>query len=128
MIPPVCYARRDLARAVNVEATKSLVGVASELSSPPRFVLASSVAVYGARNPTAGTALLSATTPLNPCDIYGAHKVEAEQAVRSSGLEWVILRLGGVMTPAPQWGVGLDMVYFERLLPVDGRHPDGGCP
>jgi nucleoside-diphosphate-sugar epimerase len=121
VIPPVCYARRDLARAVNVGATESLVRAASELSSPPRFVLASSVAVYGPRNPNRGTALLSATTPLNPCDIYGTHKVEAEQAVGSSGLDWVILRLGGVMTPAPQWGVGLDMVHFERLLPVDGR-------
>ncbi len=121
VIPPACYARPDLARAVNVEATRSLVRAASELSSPPRFVLASSVAAYGARNPHRGTALLGATTPLNPCDIYGTSKVEAERAVRSSGLEWVILRLGGVMTPAPQWGVGLDMVYFEGLLPVDGR-------
>jgi len=121
VIPPVCYTRRNLARMVNVDATKSLVRAASALPSPPRFVLASSVAVYGARNPHRGTALLTATTPVDPCDLYGAHKVEAEQALRSSGLEWVILRLGGVMTPVPRSDVGQDMVYFEGLLPVDGR-------
>jgi nucleoside-diphosphate-sugar epimerase len=121
VIPPLCYARRNLARRVNVDATKSLVLAGSELASPPRFLLASSVAVYGARNPHRGSALLTASTPINPADLYGDHKVEAEQAVRSSGLDWVILRLGGVMTPEPRSDAGLDMVYFEGLLPVDGR-------
>ncbi len=121
VIPPACYARRGLARMVNVDGTTSLVRAAAGLSSPPRFVLASSVAVYGARNPHRGTAVLSAATPLDPRDLYGAHKVEAEQALRSSDLDWVVLRLGGVMTSAPRSEVGLDLVYFEGLLPVDGR-------
>lgn len=121
VIPPVCYARRDLARRVNVEATRSLVRAASALASPPRFVLASSVAVYGPRNPHRGPGAVATTTPANPGDLYGAHKAEAERAVKASGLDWVILRLGGVMTPAPRSEAGLDLVYFEGLLPVDGR-------
>lgn len=121
VIPPLCYARRSLARAVNVDATVSLVRAASSASPPPRFVLASSVAVYGPRNPHRRSDLLTATTPVGPCDLYGAHKVEAERAVTTSGLDWVILRLGGVMTPAPRPEAGLDMVYFEGLLPTDGR-------
>jgi len=121
VIPPACYAHRNLARMVNVEATNSLVRAASALSSPPRFVLASSVAVYGSRNPHRGDAVLTATTPVDPCDLYGAHKVAAEQAVKSSDLDWVILRLGGVMIPEPRLEVGPDVVYFEGLLPVDGR-------
>jgi nucleoside-diphosphate-sugar epimerase len=121
VIPPGCYSRRNLARAVNADATRSLVRAASASASPPRFVLASSVAVYGARNPHRSTALLTAATPIAPCDLYGAHKAEAEAAVRSSDLDWVILRLGGVLTPSPPSGAGLDMVYFEGLLPVDGR-------
>src|SRR5690242_6270876 len=40
VIPPLCYGRRDLARAVNVGATASLVRAAEEQPSPPRFVLA----------------------------------------------------------------------------------------
>jgi nucleoside-diphosphate-sugar epimerase len=121
VVPPACYARPDLARKVNVEATRSLVLAASMQPSPPRLVLASSVAVYGARNPHRGTAVLTPATPVDPCDLYGSHKVEAEQAVRSSDLDWVILRLGGVLTPEPRTDVGPDLVYFEGLLPVDGR-------
>jgi len=121
VLPPVCYARRNFARTVNVDATKSLVRAASTLRSPPRFVLASSVAVYGARNPHRTSAVLTATTPVDPCDLYGAHKVEAERAVGSSALDWVILRLGAVMTPVPRWDAGPDTVYFGGLFPVDGR-------
>jgi nucleoside-diphosphate-sugar epimerase len=87
LIPPVCHAHRNLARLVNVDATKSLVRAASALPTRPRLVLASSVAVYGARNPHRGTDVLTPATPIHPCDLYGAHKVEAEQAVRSSELE-----------------------------------------
>jgi nucleoside-diphosphate-sugar epimerase len=113
--------RRSLARTVNVDATRSLVQAASALPSPPRFVLASSVAVYGARNPHLHASELSATGAVDPCDLYGGHKVEAEQVVRSSDVDWVILRLGGVMTPQPRSDAGLDLVYFEGLLPIDGR-------
>lgn len=121
VIPPLCYRRRELARRVNVEATRSLLRAASQLASPPRFLLASSVAVYGARNPHHCADELAPSTPVDPCDLYGAHKVEAEAAVTTSGLEWVILRLGGVLTPEPRWDAGLDAVRFESVLPADGR-------
>ena len=42
IIPPLCYARRELARAVNVDATAELVKAASAMPTPPRFVHASS--------------------------------------------------------------------------------------
>ncbi|HUI04701.1 MAG TPA: NAD-dependent epimerase/dehydratase family protein [Acidimicrobiales bacterium] len=121
VIPPLCYARRGLARQVNVGATSSLVRAGGALPSPPRFVLASSVAVFGARNPRRCPGLLTATTPVDPVELYGALKVEAERSVTSSSLEWVILRLGGVLTPAPRWGAGADLLDFEGCLPVDGR-------
>ena len=121
IIPPVCYARPDLARRVNVDATRLLLDAAAALPEPPRFVLASSVAAYGARNPHRVSGVLTADTPLRPSDIYGAHKVAAENMVRGSALEWVILRLGGVLTAEPQLGVALDTLYFEASLPIDGR-------
>lgn len=121
IIPPVCYAQPALARRVNVDATGFLVTAAKALSAPPRFVQASSVAAYGARNPNRVTDLLTADTPLRPADNYGAHKVEAEQLVRGSGLDWVVLRLGGVLTAEPRFDVDLDTIYFEASLPVDGR-------
>jgi len=121
VIPPACYARPALARKVNVDATGFLLDAAAKLPEPPRFVQASSVATYGARNPHRVTDVLTADTPLRPSDSYGAHKVEAEQSVRGSGLDWVVLRLGGVLTAEPKLDVDLDTLYFEASLPVDGR-------
>jgi nucleoside-diphosphate-sugar epimerase len=121
IIPPVCYARPALARRVNVDATGFLINAAETLPVPPRFVQASSVAAYGARNPHRIGDVLTADTPLRPSDIYGAHKVEAEQLVRGSALDWVVLRLGGVLTSEPRFDVDLDTIYFEASLPVDGR-------
>jgi nucleoside-diphosphate-sugar epimerase len=121
IIPPVCYARPALARRVNVDATGFLLDAAKALPAPPRFVQASSVAAYGARNPHRVSDVLTAHTALRPSDIYGAHQVHAEQLVRASGLDWVVLRLGGVLTSEPRFGVDLDTLYFEASLPIDGR-------
>ncbi|OMC15367.1 NAD(P)-dependent oxidoreductase [Mycobacterium sp. SP-6446] len=121
IIPPFCYARPGLAHAVNVNATASLVRAASVMPTPPRFVQASSVAVYGARNPHRTNELLTASTPLQPSDLYGAHKVLAEECVTNSALEWVVLRLGGVLLAEPQWALDRDLIFFEAVLPSDGR-------
>jgi len=121
IIPPVCYARPDLARRVNVDATRLLLRAAAALPDPPRFVQASSVAAYGARNPHRINDVLTADTPLRPSDIYGTHKAEAEELVRASALDWVVLRLGGVLTAEPRFDVDLATIYFEASLPVDGR-------
>ena len=90
-----------LARKVNVDATATLVRAAEALPSPPRFVHASSIAVHGSRNPHRYTDLLSPDTPMAASDLYSCHKCEAENIVRSSDLEWSILRLAGVVTLDP---------------------------
>lgn len=126
VIPPFIYTRRDLAHRVNVEATGHLLAAAAaqrepNLAKPPRFVQASSIAVYGSRNPHTVSGVLTADTPTNPADIYGDQKLQAEQLVRASQLDWVILRLGGVLTVDPASYMKLDNLYFEQLLPTDGR-------
>jgi len=121
VIPPFCYARPGLARAVNVDATASLVKAASAMPIPPRFVQASSVAVYGARNPYRSDELLTTSTPLRPSDLYGEHKVMAENCVTTSDLDWVVLRLGAVVPAEPRWGLDRDLIFFEAVLPSDGR-------
>lgn len=121
IIPPMCYARPELARRVNVDATKLLLDAAALMPEPPRFIQASSIATYGARNPHRGGEILTADTPLQPSDIYGAQKVKAENLVRASTLDWVILRLGGVLSTEFSYDVDPDTLYFEASLPVDGR-------
>lgn len=121
VIPPMCYRHRGLARMVNVGATESLVRSAAARDVPPRFIQASSVAVYGPRNPHRVDGLLTPETPVRPADLYGALKAEAEEVVRSSGLEWLVLRLGGVLTSQPKLMMDADTLYFEATLPADGR-------
>jgi nucleoside-diphosphate-sugar epimerase len=121
-LPPACYANRALARAVNVDATASLVRAAEKMSSPPRFVHASSMAVYGSRNPHRYKDLLTPDTPPLASELYGCHKLEAENIVRSSDLEWSMLRLAGVITLDPLVDYGdFDSFYFGAIMPEDGR-------
>ena len=121
MIPPFCYARRDVARRINVDAVEHLVTSASALAAPPRLVLASSIAVYGPRNPHRDDGPLSTDTAVRPKDLYGGHKMAAETLVRESTLDWVVLRLGGVLSADQATGVDRNFVTFEAILPSDGK-------
>jgi len=54
--------------------------------------------------------------------LYGRHKLEAEEVVRSSRLNWVILRLGGVFTVDPaEEHYDADILFFGSMLPTDER-------
>ncbi|MBX7433305.1 NAD-dependent epimerase/dehydratase family protein [Mycobacterium sp. Y57] len=122
IIPPAIYKNRTLARRVNVDATATLVRIAESQPTPPRFVQASSNAVYGARNPHSVTGLETADMPMKRSDLYSATKADAESIVRASSLEWVVLRLGGVLSVDPKAiPFNADALYFESLLPTDGR-------
>ncbi|ABM15004.1 MULTISPECIES: NAD-dependent epimerase/dehydratase family protein [Mycolicibacterium] len=122
IIPPAIYKNRALARRVNVEATATLVRIAEAQPTPPRFVQASSNAVYGARNPYKSAGPVTADMPMKHSDLYSAHKAEAEAIVRASSLEWVVLRLGGVLSTDPNAiPFSADALYFESVLPADGR-------
>jgi nucleoside-diphosphate-sugar epimerase len=122
VIPPPIYRNPKLARRVNVDATAALVRAAEAQPAPPRFVQASSNAVYGSRNPHCHTEQIGADTLPRPTEVYGAHKFEAEELVRSSSLNWVVLRLGGVMSVDPNAiAFSTDALFFESTLPTDGR-------
>ncbi len=122
VIPPAVYRNRELGRKVNVDATAALLRAAQSHPQPPRFVLASSNAVYGSRNPHRHPKRLTSASPLRPADLYGAHKVEAENLLRASSLDWVILRLGGVISIEPgAMPFNGDALFFESALPTDGR-------
>jgi nucleoside-diphosphate-sugar epimerase len=122
IIPPPIYRNPKLARRVNVDATATLVRIAEAQARPPRWVQASSNAVFGARNPHRFTAPLRADEPMKASDVYSAHKIEAEQIVRGSGLEWVVLRLGGVLSVDPSaMPLTADGPYIESALPADNH-------
>ena len=81
----------DLARRVNVDATRNLIEQMQASPSAKRLVFASSQGIFGDvqdREPP-----LRIDTPLSPTNDYGRHKVECERAIRESGLRWTLLRL-----------------------------------
>jgi nucleoside-diphosphate-sugar epimerase len=83
----------ELARRVNVDATRGLIAQMEASPTARRLVFASSQAVFGDvqdREPP-----LRVDAPVSPTDEYGRHKVECEEAVRQSRLQWSILRLAG---------------------------------
>ena len=96
LIPPAADRFPELARSVNIGGTANLVAACLALGSPPRFVLASSVAAYGDRVADYWIHTSDALAP-SPGDEYGQTKVEAEALLRVSGLGFVILRLGAIM-------------------------------
>lgn len=122
VIPPHTYRDPALARKVNVDATEALVRAAEAQRNPPRFLHASSCAVFGPRNPYRQTERLGNETPVRPCEHYGVQKLEAEQIVRSSDLDWVVLRLGSIVSIDPAaMPFTADVLYFGSALPHDAR-------
>ena len=122
IIAPAIYRMPKVARRVNVDGTATLVRVAEAQPNPPRFVHASSNAVFGPRNPHLTPEPLTADDPMRPCDIYSGTKAEAEQIVRSSKLNWVVLRFGGVLTAdLAAMPLSGDAMLFESALPSDNR-------
>jgi nucleoside-diphosphate-sugar epimerase len=122
IIAPAIYRIPKVARRVNVDATATLVRVAEAQPTPPRFVHASSNAVFGPRNPHRTPEPLTADDPMRPCDVYSGTKADAEAIVQSSSLEWVVLRFGAVLTTSlSTMPLSGDAMLFEGALPSDNR-------
>jgi UDP-glucose 4-epimerase len=103
----------DWAREVNVGGTRSLIDLMKAEPTHPRLLFASSYHVYGRTQdqPPPRTA----SDPVQPLEHYAHHKVQAEELVRSSGLEWAILRLAAAFPIA----LRLDPCMFD--IPLENR-------
>jgi NAD dependent epimerase/dehydratase family len=121
VISPPSYRNPSLARRVNVGGTENLVAAAAQLPDPPLFLMASSAAVYGSRNPYRHPERIARETPVQPIDQYGEDKVLAEAAIRASGLPYALFRLGGVISPDTQASISGDHLLLMRSLPGDNR-------
>lgn len=122
VIPTVSYLNVSLAQRVNVDGTRSLLAEAERLPVRPKFVYASSVSVHGPRNPYRCEQLLEPDSPLNPIESYGAQKLAAERLVQASELDWLILRIGAVVTTRLRsLPVSADVLFLEWSSPSDGR-------
>ena len=86
--PAAIYRNPKLARRVNVDATATLVRVAEAQPNPPRFVQASSNAVFGARNPHRVTDAASRRRPDAALRLVQRHqgRGRADRAVLEPGV------------------------------------------
>mgnify|MGYP002640177407 CR=1 FL=1 len=97
LIPPLADHQPELAWQVNVGGTRSLLAAMQAQNPAPRLIYTSSISVYGDRlaNPD-----IRVGDPLIPSDgdEYAKTKIEAEQLIQNSSLQWTILRLCGILT------------------------------
>ncbi len=86
-----------LAKQANVDATMALIDAAARTGSTPRFIFASSIAVFGDPLPP----LVEDTTAIAPTMVYGAHKAMMETWIetqtRRGSIAGLSLRLPGVV-------------------------------
>ena len=87
--------RPDWARVINVGGTQNVIEAMKAQPHPPKLVFASSLHVYGLTQDQPPPRTVS--DPVRPLEHYARHKVECEQMVRTSGLEWAILRFAAAM-------------------------------
>ena len=108
-------AQPDLARRVNLDATAHLLALLRDQATRPRFVFASTVAVYDHPLP----AVVDDNTPPRPALSYGAHKLAAEvliaDAARRGWVDACSLRLPGVVA-RPGDGAGLISAFMSQLF------------
>ncbi len=120
VIPPRSNTQPELARQVNVEGTRSLIQACQALPSPPRFLLASTLDLFGYTQKKAPPRRIS--EPVVATDPYTGHKIACEKMVHESGLPWLIFRFCDVpligLRPA-------DPIMYEIALynRVEVLHP-----
>ncbi|MHA1804706.1 MAG: NAD-dependent epimerase/dehydratase family protein [Promethearchaeota archaeon] len=112
IIPPLADQNPTLAEEVNVGGTKNVIKAMECQKKKPKLIFTSSIAVYGDRRESP---LIKTTDPINPNkdDPYAHQKVQCEQLIQNSSLEWLILRLTYIVSMEK---LALDPLMFHMPL------------
>jgi len=114
---PACSQQPDLARAINLDASQSLLKLCNESKSVQRFAFASTCSNYGKMQ---GDAFLTETSPLRPVSLYAELKVGFEnhllQASLRPDLTPTALRFATVYGVSPRMRFDLTVNEFVREL------------
>jgi len=118
VIPPASEDDPVLARSVNVDGTRVVV---EACAGGPRILLASTLDVHGhtqSREPPRRV-----DDPVVATDAYTSHKIACEDLVRSSGLDWCILRFADVpvLGPRPAHPIMFEIGLHNR---IEALHAD----
>jgi len=96
MVEPMTEQNPELASRINVGGTKTIVDLIKDRGVSIPFVYISSAAVFGP-TPDATECLHPDRNLCNPASVYARTKLQAENLIRESGIDYVILRLTSVM-------------------------------
>lgn len=127
MLPPASESKPEIAKVININGTNLLIDAMLASDSNKRFILASSTAVHG--SDISRTPPIKVDTPFNPPDTYSQHKIENETKLKSTSLDWTILRVAASppTNPIRSKNGGPDLLFglpvnarFELLHPADG--------
>ena len=96
VIPPMVEDHPELAKKINLEGTQNLIKALEEYSPNCFLIFSSSVTVYGDRLTTPN---ISVNDPVQTTkwDKYGQAKIDSEELIRNSKLDWTIYRLNAIM-------------------------------
>ena len=123
ILPPLALQLPELAKRVNVDGTKTLIEVIKQNKNTIPIIYTSSVAVFGP-TPDASEPLSSDKNQPHPVDSYGETKLQAENIIKQSGLNYVILRL----TATPYLSFNVKDLKQMYDIPLNNRvefcHPD----
>jgi len=123
ILPPVAYERPELAAKVNAGGTRIIVDMIKEKGGNIPFLFTSSVAAFGP-TPGASQPLCPDKTECNPRGAYGETKLQAENIIKESGIDYAILRLTATMY------LSFSVSDLKRMftVPLDNRveycHPN----
>lgn len=94
IIPPLSNEDPALARAVNLDGTRRLLDAARQQAAAPRVLFSSTLDLFGDTTHLPPPRRLS--DPVQTTDLYTEHKLQCEQWVQESGLDWCIFRFSDV--------------------------------
>ncbi len=123
ILPPLADEKPELCTRVNVGGTKILVDLIKERGERIPFVFTSSVAVFGP-TPNVNEPLCADKHLPQPKDTYGQTKLSAENLIKESAIDYLILRLTATMY------FDFDVSDLKRMftIPLNNRvefcHPD----
>lgn len=123
ILPPLADEKPELCARVNVGGTKIVVDLIKEKGGHIPLVFTSSVAVFGP-TPNVNEPLCADKHVPCPKDTYGQTKLRAENLIKESGIDYLILRLTAIMY------FDFEVSDLKRMftVPLDNRvefcHPD----
>jgi len=118
-LPPFSERHPDRARDINVGGTQRILNAMKAGSPPPKIVMTSTSSVF--KLDPNNRSLRTAADTVEATDNYSSHKLECEQMVRDSGLEWCIFRMGSLPPMVPEIGLWIFFIPLDTHMPF--LHP-----